>query len=159
MTRAVTIIGVLAILSFALDQISKFYVTDVLGLGWGRLPYDVFQPYLRFVYAENCGINFGLFSSTVDGECSRTAAWVLIALSVAISLALLIWALRRNSVSIAVGAGLVIGGALGNAWDRLVHGAVIDFLNTSCCGIHNPFSFNVADIAIFAGAIWIAIRA
>ncbi|MEM7059920.1 MAG: signal peptidase II [Pseudomonadota bacterium] len=150
MQRVATIIGVLAILSFALDQLSKFYVTDVLGLGWGSQPYDVFAPYLRFVYAENEGINFGI---------PLAGRWVLIGLSVAISLALLIWSLRRNTVSIAVGAGLVIGGALGNAWDRLIHGAVIDFLNTSCCGINNPFSFNIADIAIFAGAIWIAIRA
>lgn len=154
MQRSATIIGALAILSFALDQVSKYFVTQTLGLGWGSPPYDVFSPFLRFVYAENCGINFGLF-----GDCSPASAYVLIALSVAISLAVLIWALRRNTAAIAVGAGLVIGGALGNAWDRLVHGAVIDFLNNSCCGINNPFSYNIADIAIFAGAIWIAIRA
>jgi signal peptidase II len=58
-----------------------------------------------------------------------------------------------------LGAGLVIGGALGNAVDRVLYGAVADFLNMSCCGIHNPYAFNVADIAIFAGAVWIAIRA
>lgn len=160
MQRAVTIIGILAILSFATDQASKFYVTDVLALGWGSPPYDVFSPLLRFVYAENCGINFGLFSAVADdGSCSRDAAWVLIVLSVVISLGLLIWAIRRGSGAIAVGAGLVIGGALANAWDRLTHGAVIDFLNMSCCGINNPFSFNIADVWIFAGAIWIAIRA
>ena len=160
MQRAATIIGTLAILSFALDQLSKIYVTDVLGLGWGSPAYDVFSPFLRFVYAENCGINFGLFSAIADdGSCARDVAWVLIILSVVISLGLLYWALKRRSGAIALGAGLVIGGALANAWDRLTHGAVIDFLNMSCCGIDNPFSFNIADIAIFAGAIWIAIRA
>ncbi|WP_291736503.1 signal peptidase II, partial [Leisingera sp. F5] len=46
----------------------------------------------------------------------------------------------------------VIGGALGNVADRLLYGYVLDFLNTSCCGIQNPFVFNVADIFIFAGA-------
>ena len=59
----------------------------------------------------------------------------------------------------AYGAGLVLGGAIGNAIDRVRHGAVADFLNTSCCGIDNPFSFNVADIAIFLGALWIALKA
>ena len=146
----VAIIGTLVIVSFGLDQLSKLYVTETLQLGWGSPPYLVFPPYLQFIYAENEGINFGI---------PLAGRWVLIALSVAISAALLIWALRRKNISISVGAGLVIGGALGNAWDRLTHGAVIDFLNMSCCGIHNPYSFNVADIAIFGGAIWIAIRA
>ena len=48
---------------------------------------------------------------------------------------------------------LIIGGAVGNVIDRLIYGAVADFLNMSCCGFTNPTSFNVADIAIFAGAI------
>ena len=46
----------------------------------------------------------------------------------------------------------LIGGALGNVLDRVLYGAVADFLNMSCCGIENPYAFNVADIAIFAGA-------
>ena len=46
----------------------------------------------------------------------------------------------------------IIGGALGNVWDRLRWGAVADFINMSCCGIRNPFAFNVADAAIFGGA-------
>ena len=50
-----------------------------------------------------------------------------------------------------VGAGLLVGGALGNVIDRLRFGAVADFLNMSCCGIRNPFAFNIADVAIFAG--------
>ena len=52
-----------------------------------------------------------------------------------------------------VSAGLLIGGALANVADRLIYGYVLDFLNMSCCGINNPFVFNVADIFIFAGAI------
>ena len=52
-----------------------------------------------------------------------------------------------------ISAGLVIGGAIGNVIDRLVYGAVADFLNMSCCGFENPYSFNVADISIFVGAL------
>jgi signal peptidase II len=55
------------------------------------------------------------------------------------------------------GVGMIVGGALGNALDRVVYGAVADFLNMSCCGIQNPFTFNVADIFIFAGAFAIVI--
>jgi signal peptidase II len=52
-----------------------------------------------------------------------------------------------------VSAGLLLGGAMGNVVDRVIYGAVADFLNMSCCGIANPYSFNVADISIFAGAL------
>jgi signal peptidase II len=51
-----------------------------------------------------------------------------------------------------------VGGALGNALDRVLYGAVADFLNMSCCGIRNPYAFNLADVFIFAGAaglIWL----
>ena len=47
----------------------------------------------------------------------------------------------------------MIGGALSNALDRAIYGAVADFLNMSCCGLDNPFAFNLADLSIFAGAI------
>jgi signal peptidase II len=58
-----------------------------------------------------------------------------------------------------VSAGLLIGGALGNVVDRVLYGAVADFLNMSCCGIDNPFAFNVADVAIFVGAIGLVLFA
>ena len=50
-------------------------------------------------------------------------------------------------------AALVIGGALGNAIDRLLYGAVADFINITCCGFRNPYSFNLADVFIFIGLI------
>jgi len=45
----------------------------------------------------------------------------------------------------------VVGGAIGNAYDRFALGAVTDFLNVTCCGINNPFAFNIADVTIFGG--------
>ena len=62
------------------------------------------------------------------------------------------WARGKDSRWFLFGAGLVVGGALGNVVDRVRFGAVADFLNMSCCGIDNPYVFNIADIAIFAGA-------
>ncbi|HCI98485.1 MAG TPA: hypothetical protein DHV74_02385, partial [Sulfitobacter sp.] len=78
---------------------------------------------------------------------------VLIAVALVISGAVLWWVhnepLERWH---RFAAGLLVGGALGNVIDRLIYGAVADFLNMSCCGISNPYAFNVADIAVFAGA-------
>ena len=67
---------------------------------------------------------------------------------------------RRNHLVIAHrAAGLLAGGALGNVVDRVLYGAVADFLNMSCCGFQNPYSFNVADIAVFLGAVGMVVFA
>jgi signal peptidase II len=144
---------VVSLVVLAADQLSKWYVVELLDLQH-RLVIPVLPPFLTFKMAWNTGVNFGLF-----GGGAEATRWVLVAISVAVSAALVWWVLRRQSASMALGAGLVLGGAVGNAIDRVRHGAVADFLNTSCCGIDNPFSFNVADIAIFAGAVWIALKA
>ena len=105
---------------------------------------DVLSPILNFRMAWNYGINFGLFD---------TSRWVLIAIALAICVWVFLWIRNGAHRPIAqISAGILIGGALGNVIDRLVYGAVADFLNMSCCGIDNPYAFNVADIAIFAGA-------
>ena len=132
-------------LVFIIDQGSKFYVVHYLNLK-EKKSIDVINPILNFRMAWNKGINFGLFDS--GGETSRL---ILVALSVAISAALLWWVKNSESVVRQYCVALIVGGALGNAMDRIIFGAVADFLNLSCCGIQNPFSFNVADIAIFVG--------
>lgn len=132
----------------ALDQISKILVVQILDLK-SRGVIDVFSPFLTFRMAWNRGVNFGLFSSGSD-----TARWILIALSIGISAWVARWVLKENAGPRAfISAGLLIGGAIGNVIDRLVYGAVADFLNMSCCGFDNPFAFNIADVAIFLGAI------
>ncbi|ATG37189.1 signal peptidase II [Phaeobacter piscinae] len=137
-----------AILALLADQISKYLVVRVMDVA-NRGGIDVLPPLLRFRYGENTGINFGLFGGGTD-----TTRWVLIALSLVICVVLVVWIARlpANARMMQLSAGLVIGGALGNVVDRLLYGYVLDFLNMSCCGINNPFVFNVADIFIFAGA-------
>tara|TARA_B100000768_G_scaffold163289_1_gene164438 strand:- start:328 stop:666 length:339 start_codon:yes stop_codon:yes gene_type:complete len=100
--------------------------------------------------AWNTGINFGLFAN--NGEIAR---WVLIAVAVLMSGFIAFWMRNEVRTIALISAGLVIGGAVGNAIDRLIYGGVADFLNVTCCGIRNPFSFNVADIAIFLGLLGI----
>lgn len=133
---------------FVLDQVSKFAIVQGLNL-IERGVIDVWPPFLTFRMAWNRGINFGLFAH--DAEVMR---WVLIAVALAISAWVWLWIRREGAGRWAeLSAGLLVGGALGNVIDRIVYGAVADFLNMSCCGIENPYAFNVADIAIFAGAI------
>ena len=137
-----------ALIALVLDQATKYIVIHAMGLG-RRLAIDVFPPFLNFRYGENRGINFGLLDS--EAAASR---WILIVLSVVVVTAVVIWLVRsKASLLTQIAGGLLIGGALGNVVDRLLYGYVLDFLNMSCCGINNPFVFNVADIFIFAGAI------
>ncbi len=133
---------------FLLDQVTKVAVVHGLGLAT-RGVIEVVPPFLTFRMAWNRGVNFGLMAD--DGSATK---WVLVALALAISVWVVVWLRRERPGRLAmVSGGLLVGGAVGNVVDRLLYGAVADFLNMSCCGIDNPFSFNVADIAIFAGAI------
>ena len=143
-----------AIAVFVIDQIVKIWVVQLLDLKTvGTIL--VAPPFLILRMAWNEGINFGLFSGA--GDVMR---WVLIALALAISAWIVIWMRRdRPGRSVQISAGLVLGGAIGNIIDRLIYGAVADFLNMSCCGFENPWSFNVADIAIFVGAFGLIILA
>lgn len=137
--------ALVAALVFALDRATKFWVVEALDLP-DRLHVPVYDPWLNFSMAWNEGINFGLFNLGAEGR------WILIGLALAICAGLAFWVRRTRGWAAATGTGLIIGGALGNVWDRIQYGAVADFINMSCCGIRNPFAFNVADAAIFAGA-------
>ncbi|WP_226780187.1 signal peptidase II [Oceaniglobus trochenteri] len=133
---------------FVIDQISKYLVVHMMNLASvGSI--DVLPPFLNLRMAWNRGVNFGLFSS--DENVMR---WVLIAVALVITAWVVVWMRREKAGRKAlISAGFLVGGALGNVVDRLIYGAVADFLNMSCCGIENPYAFNVADIAIFAGAL------
>ncbi|WP_298435844.1 signal peptidase II [uncultured Jannaschia sp.] len=133
-----------AALAFAVDQLSKLIV--VFGMDLRQIGIiEVLPPFLTLRMGWNEGINFGLLSGA-------GARWVLVAIAVGVSLLLIRWARGFVRPMAFVSAGLVIGGALANALDRVIYGAVADFLNMSCCGLNNPYAFNLADVFIFAGA-------
>ena len=135
---------------FLIDQVSKFYVVHVLQLDVVKR-IEVFEPFLVLQMAWNRGVNFGLFADF-------DMRWVLVAVAILITVGVLVWLWRSGGTKWAyLAGGVLIGGALGNVVDRVIYGAVADFLNMSCCGITNPYAFNVADIAIFVGAVGLAL--
>ena len=139
-------VAAFALIAFAVDQVSKWLVVFGLGLNTAGA-IDVIPPLLRFRMGWNEGINFGLFASG-----SETLRWFLVIVSIVVAGIILFWTRRYVGWFGPMLAGALVGGILGNGVDRVVHGAVADFLSMSCCGISNPFSFNLADVFIFAGA-------
>jgi signal peptidase II len=102
-------------------------------------------PFFNIVMVWNRGASFGLFSTG-----SPWTPVVLGGIAVLISILLVTWLSKTDSRWLAGALGFVIGGALGNAVDRGLYGAVADFLDFHAFGFHWP-SFNLADIAITTG--------
>jgi signal peptidase II len=136
----------IAIVVLALDQASKYWIMEIL-----RLPeyatQEVFWP-LQFTRIWNRGVSFGLLQAGND-----IVRWGMVAFNLGVALLLINW-LRKGQIRMlaAVGYGLLIGGAIGNAIDRAIFGAVIDFVDVSRLGIF-PWIFNVADAGITIGVI------
>lgn len=142
----------IAIVVFLCDQLSKWYVYKVMELDEG-VPVPVISPILNFTLAWNRGANFGILST--DAQAARWI-WIIFALAVS-SFLLFVFRKAQDRATVSV-TGLLVGGALGNAFDRLVHGAVLDFLNFQVFWFHNPYSFNLADVFIFAGVLLLILR-
>lgn len=138
----IAIAAALAII--ALDQLTKYLVVVAMNLReTGEIA--VF-PGLTFRMAWNTGVNFGILSG--DPGLTR---WLLAAFAIVIAGMLILASRNSRRLLTVLGLGIAAGGALGNVIDRFTWGAVADFLNVTCCGVRNPWSFNVADIAIFVG--------
>ena len=130
-----------------LDQLSKWFVVFYLDLEQ-KLYLNLNNQFMNFYMAWNKGINFGLFERD-----STVQAYILTAISIIISIEFFVWLRNSTRFLMQILASLVIGGALGNAIDRILYGAVADFINVTCCGFRNPYSFNLADVFIFIGLI------
>ena len=146
---SVMIILLISSFIFVFDQISKLYVVHFLDLS-NRLSITVLPGFIYLKMAWNEGINFGLFANSSD-----IMRIILIIISILICIGILFWAIKQRSLFLLFYASAIIGGALGNVIDRVIYGAVADFLNITCCGLYNPYSFNIADISIFLGVIGI----
>ena len=137
---------VVALVVFLLDQAGKLIVVEWMDLR-SRGVIGVLEPWVTFRMAWNRGVNFGLLASS-----DQLFRWILVVVSVVISIWVAFWVRQMRGVPPALFGGFLIGGALGNAMDRVRYGAVADYLNVTCCGLNNPYAFNVADISIFVGA-------
>lgn len=126
-----------------LDQASKIWM---LALIFNPPRVLEVTPFFNLAPAWNRGVSFGLLAHE-----SPWAPWLLSALAVAIVIFLLRWLIRAENAVVAAALGLVLGGAVGNAIDRLRFGAVVDFLDFHAFGWHF-WAFNLADAGITVGA-------
>lgn len=134
-----------ALATLVADQASK------LGLLFG---YDLplhepvrLSPFVSLIVVWNRGVSYGMFQQHTDW-----GRWVLTAFSVAAAIALAIWIRRSGSRFLAASLGLIAGGAIGNAVDRVAYGAVFDFVHLHA-GAYSWYVFNIADAAIVAGVV------
>ncbi|MBJ6126969.1 signal peptidase II [Microvirga splendida] len=126
-----------------LDQFTKWLILEVVMQPPQVIP---IVPFFNLTLGYNTGISFGLLQSVFEDN-----PWVLTSLTLTIVGFLLLWARRAGSRREAIALGLISGGALGNAIDRIRQGAVTDFLDVYVGTWHWP-TFNMADVAIFLGA-------
>ena len=103
--------------------------------------------FFNLVLTWNNGVSFGLLNNN-----NELNALLLSLLALAIVIVLIFWLRKAESRRMAIGLGLIIGGALGNVIDRGLHGAVVDFLDFYINAYHWP-AFNVADSCISIGAV------
>lgn len=136
---------VLSLLIVLLDQWSKQSASSALDYGRAL----ELAPWLNFTLMHNEGAAFSFLSSA--GGWQR---WLFVAISSLVSLVIALWLLRlkANEKLMAVSLTFILGGALGNLWDRAVLGYVVDFISVH---YHNRYfpTFNIADAAISVGAV------
>jgi signal peptidase II len=142
-----------AAMIFALDQLSKYWVTGPLGIN--EVPDQlVLTSFFQFTYTENNGISLGLLNAT-----NPVGRWMLVALTSAIAVGVAIWIGRETHRVDHIALGMVLGGALGNIIDRARHGFVVDFLDLHFGDFHPFLVFNVGDAAISIGVVILLLRA
>ncbi len=156
------VISIIALVTILVDQLSKWWIIERLfkstngadflpwlfSAGIRRLFEPVaIMPMFNLVMVWNKGISFGLFQSY-----DAMMPYILSALGLIVAGGFLYWARHTTSRLMQVAVGLIVGGALGNIWDRLRFGAVADFFDVYVDTHHWP-AFNVADSAITLGVI------
>lgn len=132
-------------LVFVCDQALKLWLLFGLRLA-EEGPFRL-APFLELVLAWNRGISYGLFQQSTD-----IGRWALVVISVVAALWLWRWLWRADDRLTVVSLALIIGGALGNGLDRIVYGAVVDFVHFHV-GNFSWYIFNIADAAIVFGVL------
>lgn len=138
-----------ALLVVVLDQYTKGLASRHLEL---YRPVELF-PSFNFTLMHNTGVAFSIFDT--NGDWQR---WVFSLVALCVSVVIVIWLARLPAGQrwLTVSLALVLGGAVGNLWDRLVNGYVVDFIDVYYRTWHWP-AFNLADSAICVGAVMLVI--
>lgn len=142
---------VLAAAVFGLDRFLKWLMIGPLNLR--EVGVIDLIPVFDLRWTENRGVSLGFL--TAESDAMR---WGLVALTAAIAVTVLVWLLREHKRADILPLGLVLGGALGNIWDRAAYGYVVDYADLHF-GTFRPFLiFNLADAAITIGVLLILAR-
>lgn len=133
-----------------IDQVTKRIVMNALLLGESVDLIPFLSPFFRVTYGQNTGAAFGFLPQGGD-------IFLVIAVVVVTAMIIFFPRLPENALLSRMGTGLICGGALGNAIDRIDHGAVIDFIHYTIPGVISNVS-NLADHAIVVGVVLILIE-
>ena len=142
---AVRMGGLTGLLVLIADQGSKYWILNVLNLP--ERHQVTLLPVLNLTMVWNHGVTFGLLN-----ELGAWSHLILAGLAMVVVLGLLIWLRRAETMLAAIAIGAIAGGAVGNVIDRLLHGAVVDFIHAHLGG-WSWYVFNVADAAIVCGVL------
>jgi signal peptidase II len=137
---------VIAIVVLFLDRLAKRAVASNIALGHSVV---VIPGFFQLTHVQNTGAAFGLFA---DSPASwKIGALVSFSILALIVVSALLWKNSHSLSTTTIGLSLILGGAMGNLWDRMMYGRVVDFLDFYVGSYHWP-AFNVADSAIVIGA-------
>ena len=147
------ILFLISLLVIALDRITKIDVARSIPLGDAHV---VIPKVFRITHVLNTGAAFSLFGDSASPERVR---WLLVGFSLiaAIIVAIVLVRMGRRITATTFGLALILGGAIGNAYDRIRTGAVIDFFEVHIVRYHWP-DFNVADSCIVFGGILLVLH-
>ncbi|WPX97815.1 Lipoprotein signal peptidase [Candidatus Fokinia cryptica] len=139
----------IAFFTFLLDLATK--TVSEVAVPNGALEVRGVDSFINIVNVQNHGVMFGFFSSLFPSQLP------FIVLQILITLTLFIWSISMQDIASRIGVGLIIGGAIGNTYDRIVRGYVLDFIDIHLTRYHYP-AFNLADVAIVLGVILVYSR-
>ena len=142
----------IAVAVLILDRLTKWIIMRTIML---EDSISIVPGFFRLTYLENPGAAFSLFADSTSPF--RTALLVAFSLAALGVVAFLLWRSRNEFNITTISLSLILGGALGNLWDRLADGKVTDFLDFYLGNHHWP-PFNIADSAIVVGALLLLLR-
>lgn len=142
----------IALAVLLLDRITKWAIAQTIPL---EDAVNIIPGFFRLTHLENTGAAFSLFADSTSPF--RTALLIAFSVAALAVISFLLWKDRGNFHSGTLALSLILGGAVGNLWDRLSDGKVTDFLDFYI-GIHHWPPFNVADSAIVVGALLLFMR-